>query len=63
MIKFKTIKSWKELDGKIGKIRYAEPTESDIAEGNTLHQVWFLALDKNEKPMLYLMKEFENEKD
>lgn len=54
---FKEIKTfeWKDLHKKIGQIFVAEPTESDISEGNFMAKVWFT----NDKVKLWLLDEWD----
>lgn len=40
-----TVFKWPDLHKKNGRILVIEPTESDIAEGNFMRQVWFLDMD------------------
>lgn len=43
----------RDLHKKIGQLVFTEPTESDIAEGNFMEQLWF----RDEKQNLYLIHE------
>lgn len=45
----------KKLNKKVGKIIVTEPTESDVAEGSFMAQVWFFC----ENGRMYLIKEWD----
>lgn len=46
----KVMFKWPDLYKQVGMITVFEPTESDIAEGNFLRQVWFVNGDKKNAP-------------
>lgn len=47
MPNYKTVKTfdWPQLNKKIGQIIVSEPTDSDLQEGQSLTQVWFIEED------------------
>ena len=49
----KRIFDWKDLNRAVGRIVTIEPTESCIAEGDFLMQVWFVTQDR----IMYLLEE------